>query len=69
MMQTAGAIPLAMLLGAPLSASAAEADQADATAQVEEVVVTAGSRIAKAGYEAPTPVTVTAAPELLKVSP
>jgi len=67
---TAGYITLAALVSAPLSAAAAEADAPDpSAAEVQEVVVTAGSRIAKAGYEAPTPVTVTAAPELLKAAP
>ena len=56
-----------LLASQPPAAFSAEATPGN-DAEVEEVVVT-GSRITTNGYEAPTPVTVAAAEDLLKASP
>jgi len=42
--------------------------QTDVSSEVQELVIT-GSRIARAGFQAPTPVTVTSPEELLKAAP
>ena len=59
----------ALLVSAPsLRALAAETPAGTEASEPEEVVVT-GSRLTQTGYEAPTPVTVALASDLLKSSP
>jgi len=67
--------PLFMALFAGLNvltwAAAAQAQETPTVAELDAVTVTAptGSRIARSGYEAPTPVTVARADDLLQMTP